>query len=141
MDKILRPGLFILLFVLVGVYAFVFGESGILERRQLEQGKQNLVEHLRSIQAQNSALREKLNSYRRGEYPPDLMNSKGYLKEGGRAVHVHGASVSENPADKKTAEDEGVTLFHFRIAWVVFSMFVIMLYLWYFLKQEDKQDI
>ena len=140
MDKILRPGLFLLLFVLVGVYAFVFGESGIFERRRLEEGKQHLAEQLRSLQAENALLKETLERYRRGDYPPDLMNRKGYLAAGEKAVRVAGASVNVVTAEKPAGTENGESLFHLRVAWVVLSIFAIMVYLWHSMKKEDRGE-
>ena len=136
MDRILRPGLFILLFVIAGVYAFVFSESGILVRGELEKGRKQLVDTIDFLKRDNARMGQTVDGYSRGDYPPEILTGRGFVKPGDVVVHVKGSGGDAVRGDEKTGTDY---LFISRVAWVVISLFSILVYLWYSLRDDGEE--
>jgi cell division protein FtsB len=122
--------LFILVGVLFGVYCFVFGESGMLERMRLKKEKEAVTARMGGLKEENRLLREVWERYKTGELNREEALKLGYLDPGEKALFFRG-DEGEKPAAKKAREgraDYPVDLSHLRILWIVISAVTVLFY-------------
>ncbi|HEY1405035.1 MAG TPA: hypothetical protein VF857_00360 [Spirochaetota bacterium] len=122
--------LFLLGAILFGVYCFVFGQSGILERMRLEKEKETLAHEIKSLERENGRLESLYDKYARGELSSLECENAGFIfpgnkflffnhsREKGRDIVIH-PTISKNTFFK---------IDRLRIGWVLFSVLVMLLY-------------
>ncbi len=128
-----RWALFLAVFGLSSVYFFVFGESGILERMNLESEKKIVEDKIGTLKDENRALSGRLNRYRQDDYSGDDFLDSGYIKTGEKVIVFSGLRETKIPL--KNEETDGVRysslLPYLRISWVALSVaLVACLYLY-----------
>jgi hypothetical protein len=121
---------FLLGAVLLGVYCFVFGQSGVLERMRFVKEKEMLareISHLEKENARAEALRAR---YARGEFTLEECENAGYVLPGSRRLFF----TDRNPVKKTAATtelkaaDSGLSIDKMRIGWIVFSAASVLIF-------------
>jgi cell division protein FtsB len=128
-----RWAIFLAVFVLSSVYFFVFGESGILERMNLEKEKNNVESKITALKKENEGLHQKLNRYRQGQYPGEDYLNSGYVKPGDKVLMFRGQDKQPSPDRQAVSGSDRYTgiLPYLRIIWVVISVALVLgLYLY-----------
>jgi cell division protein FtsB len=123
-----RWALFLAVFLLSSVYFFVFGDSGILERMNLESDKKNIEEKIDALKDENRSLSKKLNRYREGRYAGDDFLDSGYIKPGEKVIVLSGPgekNVPINTEEKGGGRYSGI-LSYLRILWVAISIALVV---------------
>jgi len=128
-----RRAIFVVAFALSAVYFFIFSESGLLERKNLEKEKKEIVVKIDALKSENERLQRLLNSYRKGEYPKEDILKSNYVKPGEKVVFFNGLDdkVPREPGRKATDAGFNVPLLYVRILWVVISSVVVILMILY----------
>jgi len=102
-----RFTLIVLLCVLSGVYLFVFSDSGLLERMNLERKNRELLANIGKLRGEKSSLEESLRSYEAGRVPDrDVLNA-GMVGGGDRLVFLDDRgqkTAMETRKEKKTGD-------------------------------------
>lgn len=126
-----RLRLFVLIMVMLGIYFFVFGESGFLERLKLERNRVLLRERIEELKKQNAELAYTLMRYSKGAIGRDEFIKAGYAMPGARIIYLRGAlpsSPAVAPGDVQK-KDTFPDLYHLRILWGVISAMVVLIYM------------
>lgn len=131
--------MFILIAVLGGIYFFVFGESGLIERIELKKKQAELSQRIELLRAENAELQRQCESSGKGENLPDEALNAGYITPGQKLVFFRG--TDEGPPSGEKAE-EGVAALsepsHLRILWLVLSIMSVIAY--YMIKHRHKEQ-
>jgi hypothetical protein len=132
--------IFIVVFALSGVYFFIFSESGLLERKNLEKEKKDIVVKIDALKSENARLQGILNNYRNGKYPKEDILKSNYVKPGDKVVFFHGLDdkTSGEAGKKETDRGFAVPLIYVRIFWVVISAVVVLLMVLYGRKHKEQ---
>lgn len=132
---------FILIFFLSGIYVFIFGESGLLERLVLEKKRAGFIENIADLKEENKRLRELLNRYSEGRLSEKDILDSGFTAGDERILSLHGVKDQDDkvrePAD---VLESTVRLSHVRIIWVVVSMLILLFYFSRKEKREEAED-
>jgi len=117
-----RWPLFLSLFLSVGFYFLVLGESGILERIHLKQKRANILTEIEALKSERSRLSRLLARYRQGQYPDEDLFLSGYVKPGAKVIQIRGIN-DEWPLSEKATEGapSALPLPCLRAAWIVVS--------------------
>jgi cell division protein FtsB len=135
-----RWAVFIVIFALSAVYFFIFSESGLLERKNLEKEKRDIVVKIDALKSENERLQRLLNNYRKGEYPKEDILKSDYVKPGEKVIFFHGLDNNVPRETVKKASDYrfDVPLLYMRILWVVISSVVVLLMILYGRKHKEQ---
>lgn len=129
---------FLIIFLLTGLYVFIFSESGILERRELNRKYDHLASKIDHIKKENDFLSRESGNYRSGLYrDTDIMGS-GFVYKTGKLVYF---KDSENEVLQKpdtVIDDLLISLDHLRIIWIIISL---MFLFYYFLKKNKSEEL
>jgi hypothetical protein len=124
----IRWAVFLAVFALSSVYFFVFGESGILERMNLEKEKSSIDGTIRALKNENDGLRKRLDSYRKGQYTAEDYLESGYVGPGDRVLLFQGLAL--RPASGRLKETGRTNLTRLlpslRIIWVSLSVVLVL---------------
>jgi cell division protein FtsB len=135
-----RWAIFLAVFALSSVYFFVFGESGILERMNLEKEKSTIESKIKALKNDNESLHRKLNRYRQGQYPGEDYLESGYIKPGEKVLFFHG--VGDRPVSAKqetTGGDRSTRILpYLRIMWVTLSACLVLCLVLYNRKLKSR---
>ena len=137
MDKKERFKTFIIIFVLSGLYIFVFSESGILERRELNKKYNLLAQRIDYIKATNSKLSKECEDYRSGRYSDSDIIGSGFVYKTGKLMYINDTGKETVPIDGTVPDDFLISLDHLRIIWILIS---VMFLFYYFLKKNKSDD-
>lgn len=131
---------FITVFALSAVYFFIFSESGLLERKNLEKEKKDIVAKIDALKSENARLQRILESYRKGEYPKEDALKSNYVKPGEKVLFFHGLDdiVTGTAGKRETDRGIGVPLTYVRILWVAISSVVVILIVLYGRKHKEQ---
>lgn len=130
--------LFVLLFVLFGVYMFVFSESGILERREVKKKNEKLSNQIKDLKLKNIELSHLYNKYKDGLVADKDLLMWGYLPFDKSLIFVDNSNRLLHKNEKKyETKKSKIEITHLRIIWVVLSVLIILLY---FSKRSDMTD-
>lgn len=121
---------FLLVFILFAIYCFIFGDSGILERRRISGNKANLENRISELKEENSRLKDLRDKYGKGEYMDEEAAAAGYIREGEKVLFFKAADEKKKQVTVKKEAGDGayISAAHLRILWVVFSMMFILIY-------------
>lgn len=115
-----KAGFILLAAVLFGIYCFVFGQSGVLERMRLQKEKLLLQGEISFLQKENAALTALLSGHSSGRLAKAECENAGYLSPGGRVYHFLNAPASDAGTGKRKAA-QLFSIEHLRIAWITLS--------------------
>jgi hypothetical protein len=114
-------------FFLSGVYVFIFSESGILERRNLDLKKQRLVSVMSELKTENRELEAIYKEYLSGSIPDNDFQKSGYTGRGDRLLFFKEGVEKENNAKPVTSSDDNrVNLGHMRLVWLILSALIMI---------------
>lgn len=134
----------IVAFFLAAVYFFVFSESGLLERINLQKGKTDLIANIEELKSENGRLHRLLDRYRKGHYPGEDLLKSGYIRPGEKVVYLRG--LEEPRPGLKVADAApgfSVVLPYLRIGWLAVSAIVVVLLIVFARKAgaDDARDL
>jgi hypothetical protein len=120
------------------VYIFVFSESGILERRELNKKYSQLSEKIDYIKSDNLKLSKESEKYRSGFYSNSDIIGSGFVYKTGKLLYINekGKETIQNTLIKP--DDLLISLDHLRIIWILIS---VMFLFYYFLKKNKSDDL
>lgn len=127
-DKI---SLIILVAVLVSIYCFVFGESGVLERFGIEKKHDIIEKRINKLKFENSLLVKSLREYKEGIISKEDFIRSGYAETGEKIIFFHGSVSPRNmqaDSQRESVSSAVVDTRHLRILWIVVSILVIVLF-------------
>jgi len=138
LDKKERFKTFIIIFVLSGLYIFVFSESGILERRELNKKYDQLAQRIDYIKATNTKLSKECEDYSSGRYSDSDIIGSGFVYKTGKLMYINDTGKETVPMDGTKQDDFLISLDHLRIIWILISgMFLF----YYFMKKNKSEDL
>lgn len=138
MDKKEKFKTFILIFVLSGLYIFIFSESGVLERRELNKSYDQLVKKIDYIKLSNSRLLKDCEKYRAGIYSDNDIIGSGFIYKTGKLMYINETGKETVPESGTNTDDLLINLGHLRIIWILIS---VMFMFYYFLKKNKRDDL
>ena len=128
--------------MLSSVYFFVFGESGILERMNLESDKKTIEEKINALKDENKNLSNTLNRYRQGRYSGDDFLESGYIRPGEKALVFSGpgdTAVQVKKEERGEGQYSGL-LPYLRILWVAISVALVAGLFLYYRKLKSRES-
>ena len=140
MDKKERFKAFILVFTLIGIYFFIFSESGFLERRELNKKFSTLNEKINYLKTDNQRLSQECEKYRTGNYSDNDIIGSGLISKNGKLLYTN---ITEKEKDKESSiiqEDFSVSTEHLRIIWILISIVTLFYYFLNKKKSEENTD-
>lgn len=150
MEKRNRSKLLILIFILLGIYFFILGDSGILERMKLIQGNKELKKSISGLVQERDKLQKQYsiisnNQTNRNFYKEEASKS-GYIAPGEKYIFFKSSGekekISTEVSKKKDKYDKySVELSHLRILWAVASIMIILLYFGKRRKEKEKETL
>ncbi|MDA3900508.1 MAG: hypothetical protein PF637_08315 [Spirochaetes bacterium] len=127
-----KATLIILVSALFGIYCFVFGQSGLLERIYLNNQKEIISKEIAELEADNAQLYEYLLANKSGKHYEKEAYLQGYIREGQKRVVFN----SDDPPGGEKSQLTRITLEkshsetqQLRILWIILSFFIIFLYI------------
>ena len=129
-----RSGLLVIVFILFGIYCFVLGDSGILERMKLVKAREEIEKNISILQRDNNTLQKQYsivsNNKTNSNFYKREASKQGFIAEGEKYIFFKKQENQETSKPKvKTKEDKyKVELSHLRILWAVASIMIILLY-------------
>ncbi len=132
---------FIIIGILFGIYCFVFGQSGLLERIRLQNEKIALTEKIKILQKENIDLYNRYTQYQKGQHSQHEAENSGFVFPGSgiiffKSINKKTTYQSENT---KTVRSNQIEIDHFRVIWVTISFFIILFYI--IIQQRKKVNI
>jgi hypothetical protein len=116
--------------VLFGVYCFVLGQSGALERSRLGKERDALAREIAFLERENSRARDLRDRYARGEFTQKECEDAGFIRPGDRKIFFSGDPLSGKKASKVSENSEGVSIEKLRIGWILFSALAVGVFLY-----------
>lgn len=133
--------LYAAILISTSVYFIVFSDGGILERMTIERSKTEIAENNRSLEMENERLRNVLEVYRAGTYPPEDTLHSGYIRPGDRVLSITGDDRATTESAARSASAlRGQTIAYLRIAWIVISVSSVVTFLIYGWKSRKKHE-
>ena len=132
MSKVYNYKLFILLFALSSIYAFVFSNSGFLERAKFKRNQKKLEKRTGVLRDENIRLKKLHRFYLDGGQLKSDVLEHGYIEKGNKYIFFKGPEIFNNKRTLKqsyTEEKKQVPLQYLRIIWVIFSILVLLFFL------------
>lgn len=129
---------FIIIFILSGLYIFIFSESGIIERNELNKKYKRLNQKIGYIKADNERLLKECDKYRSGNYnDTDIINS-GLVYKTGKFIYIDDRVKEVVPDTGINPGDFSISPEHLRIIWIIIS---VMYLFYHFLKKNKSEDL
>lgn len=129
---------FVIIFVLSGLYIFVFSESGLLERRELNKKYDQLSEKIDYIKYNNLKISKECEKYRSGLYNSADIIGSGFVYKTGKLIYIEDSQKESISGNVTNPEDFSISLEHLRIIWIIIS---VMFLSYYFLKNTKSDDL
>ncbi len=139
-----KAGLIILISVLFGIYCFVFGQSGILERMHLHSIRDAVENQIEQLEAENDALFSTYLKYKSGKYLKKEAEKSGYISPGEAVLIFPEDKGSETqsgsvmPSDANNIKNGQSETKQLRILWIILSFIIIFLYI---IKNQTKTEV
>ena len=128
---------FIIVFILMGLYLFIFSENGILERWELQKKYNLLNEKIDLIKESNLNLNNEGENYRSGKFNNKDIADSGFVNKTGKVMYIND-TTKDQVENSETINDEFIiSLAHLRFIWILFS---IMFLFFYFFKNNNSGD-
>ncbi|MFW6365817.1 MAG: FtsB family cell division protein [Spirochaetota bacterium] len=131
-----KAGLIILISVLFGIYCFVFGQSGILERMHLAGIMETINRQINRLEAENDALFSTYLKYKSGRYLKHESEQAGYIADGETVALFPPLEETDSVSRDQTGsysllrlENEKSQAKQLRILWIILSFIIIFLYI------------
>ncbi len=119
--------LYAAMIISTAVYFIVFSDGGILERMTIERAKKKIAENNRSLEMENERLRNLLERYRGGTYPPEDTLHSGYIRPGDRVLSITGGERAPDESVTSSASPlRGMSITYLRIAWIAISIAAVV---------------
>ena len=138
MHKRERFRTFLIIFILSGLYIFIFSESGILERRELNKKYYHLTEKIDFVKKQNESLLKESENYRSGLYGDKDIIGSGFVYRTGTLLYFKEKEKEISNDSTITQDDFMISLDHLRIIWIIISL---MFMFYYFLKKNKNDEL
>ena len=116
---------FITLAVLFGIYCFIFGKSGYLERLGINENRNYLLMQNKKIENEIKQLSNTL-IYHKDKIIHEEAVSVGYIKDGEKLIRFEGFNRDEKKSRSEVAEQKNAHLDNLRIIWGIFSFVVLL---------------
>lgn len=121
---------FVLIFFLVGVYVFILGESGLLERISLSKKAANLIDVIDRLKTEQQQLQSVLRAYEEGEMTDEDFLKAGYIAPSSRLLLIKGLNgLSNGNSSSPVNAENSFNIIHARVIWCVISVLVILFWL------------
>lgn len=141
-----RSAFLFLVFILFGIYCFVLGDSGILERVKLSESKDKIKENISRLARENDRLKKEYsvisNSRTNQDFYKKEASKSGYIAPGEKYLFLKSSSNGEaNKVNIKTTDNNDkytVDISHLRILWIFASVMIMLLYFWK--RNKEKED-
>jgi len=140
LDKKERFKAFILVFTLIGIYFFIFSESGLLERRELNKKFNTLTEKINYLKTDNQRLLHEYEKYRSGNYSDNDIISSGLITKNGKLLYTDETGKEKDKERSIIQEDFSVSTEHLRIIWILISIVTLFYYFLNKKKSEETSD-
>jgi len=120
---------FVLFFILFGVYLFVFGESGVLERIKLNKKAVELEKKISILNNKNRQLSDLNKKYRGNNFPEKDLLESGFVVKNGQLIFIRGLENKEiiEPESSSNGIDT-IEVSHLRVIWLIVSSLILLLY-------------
>ncbi len=130
MGKIYNIRTFALVFILFGIYALLFSESGLLERISLQRKKADLEKKLGMLKYENDELTAAYELYRKGGLKKNDIMKAGYVGKGEKVIFFKGGGEvgTDKGLPEAQYERNSIPLRDIRIIWAVVSLIVLIFY-------------
>lgn len=129
-----RSSLLLLLFVLFGIYSFIFGDSGLLERIRIHDEQKRVTGRISSLNKENKLLSDEYrdildNNTKDGILKKEAVRS-GYMERDDKLLFFKRSTAKEKPAagNSEKKDEYTVDIMHLRILWLVASVMIILFY-------------
>ena len=136
MDKKEKFKTFIFIFILCGIYVFIFSDTGILERRELNKKYNLLLKKIDYIKSSNSDLSKECENYRNGLYSSNDIIGSGFVYKTGNLLYIDEKEKEKIPKSGIIPDDFTISLEHLRIIWIVIST----MFIFYYILKKNKSD-
>ncbi|HSV96524.1 MAG TPA: hypothetical protein VLM75_06250 [Spirochaetota bacterium] len=125
---------------LCAVYAFVFGESGLIERARFVRERESLQVRIEALGDENAALQRLYEKHKSGRLLREEAHRAGFIENGGKVVFFRHGDGTATGGMKKAETPDGRTIetSHLRILWIVVSMLAL---LYYFARGTRKEEM
>lgn len=131
-----NKGFFLLLILLAGIYIFVFGESGILERRRLS-AERSYLEGINSYIARENGFLRDILEYHRNEISESERRNHFYLSSGEKIIAFENSSNKNSDIPRYVRDREKAEFIkNLRIVWFIISVLSLLFYFMK-IKKED----
>ena len=130
-----------LILFLSGMYVFIFGESGLLERQSLSLQKQTLMGQIKTLKEENLLLKEQLKEYRQGKLSPDDAKNSGLMNPQSRLLILKGVQEKEKLPPEPELQGDAASpshIQHLRVIWIVVSMLILLVY---FSRKDPEPEV
>jgi hypothetical protein len=113
---------------LTSVYFFIFSQSGLLERINLEKENTLIQQKIEKLKGEKLYLQDILRRYKEGKYPDSDILESGYMRPGERIIFFQGIKQKYQHRGKENNTDGefGIRLPYLRIIWLVISAAVFL---------------
>ena len=133
---------FMLIYVLVGIYVFVFGGSGLLERISLSDKQSALLAHIEKLQGDKEILELKLKQYADGKLTDADFLDVGFIPPNKRMLALKGLEGPKQTDDILTDDRmelaAGLRMTHLRVIWGVVALLILLFY--FSRKKKEEHD-
>ncbi len=122
------------------MYVFIFSESGILERRNLELKKQRLVSVMSELKAENRELESLYKEYLSGTISENDFQKSGFTGRGDRLLFFKGGASKENRVLPVSEDENRVNLGHMRLIWLILSALIMIFLFSRMIRSSEPAD-
>ena len=131
--------LFLIVYILFGVYCFILGDSGWLQRKNLIKEKKQILKQISVLEEENKELKDLYERYKNEELIKEEAVKAGYIENGDKLLFIKDTRSKTNIAVRTTKKKEGfaIDVEHLRIFWVVISVMVII---FFFIKRNKQKE-